>query len=53
MELCKLALYIVEPLSLSQININHAGGPNTIDYNVFVCLTLIMVGETNCLWNYL
>ena len=31
MGLCNLALYIVEPLSFSQRNISHPGGPNTTD----------------------
>ena len=31
MGLCNLALDIVDPLSFSQININHAGGLNAID----------------------
>ena len=47
---CNLALYIVAPLSFLERNISHPRGSNTID--VFVCLTLSMLGETSCLYNY-
>ena len=34
MGLCNLALYVVEPLLLLQINVSHAGDPNTTRFCV-------------------